>query len=183
MRIIRIPTSAGIDDIKIIGETDIERQFIKQLAEAGSLSSISRMVADSVVFRVISTGSENSGHYSSGAKIGRFDFEVIQNQETVYDLTFNSLTEPATPIDLTQYTAIKLQVKRKKGESAIVELSLGSGLSVIGEDFNKLHIAFTAEQTSKLCLDSYCYDVLMAKPGANVYYVEGTINPRKTGTR
>jgi hypothetical protein len=54
------------------------------------------------------------------------------------------------PLDLTQYSIIKLQVKHSKSAPAIVELSLGSGLEIIGADSNILKVAMTANQTIDL---------------------------------
>jgi hypothetical protein len=70
---------------------------------------------------------------------------------------------------LTQYSIIKLQVKHSKSAPAIVELSLGSGLEIIGADSNILKVAMTANQTKLLTCETYYYDVLTATPTANIY--------------
>jgi hypothetical protein len=57
MQALRVLTANGIHDIKLIGENEQERLFIKQL-EAGTLSCVSGEVADSVLFRPISVMSE-----------------------------------------------------------------------------------------------------------------------------
>jgi hypothetical protein len=41
MQALRVLTANGIHDIKLIGENEQERLFIKQLAEAGTLSVVS----------------------------------------------------------------------------------------------------------------------------------------------
>jgi hypothetical protein len=180
MQVVKVPTANGIDDIKIIGENELERQFIKQLAEAGTLSCMSREVADSVLFRPISVTPELSSYASIKNTIGKYDFIVRQNENHNVDLTF---TTYATPLDLTQYSAIKLQVKHRKSAPAIFELALGSGLVISGAGFNVLKVSMTADQTKLLTCESYYYDVLTATPTSNVYYLEGKITVKKTGTR
>jgi len=176
----RVTTANSIHDIKLIGENDLERQFIKQLAEAGTLSCQNRQVSDSVLFRPISVASEISSYTSTKEAIGKYDFMVYQNQNHNVDLKFNA---DALPLDLTQYSAIKLQVKHSKSAPAIVELSIGSGLEISGVDSNVLKVSMTAAQTKTLTCESYYYDVLMVGATANVYYLEGKITIKTTGTR
>jgi hypothetical protein len=64
MLILRQATSNGIDDIKIIGETDLEIQFIHQLASAGTLSCINNIIGSSVIFRPISIASATNASYN-----------------------------------------------------------------------------------------------------------------------
>lgn len=180
MQIERVPTANGIDDIKLIGETELERQFIKQLAEAGTLSCISRQVADTVLFRPISVMPDISSYASTKNSIGKYDFMLRQNESHFFDLSFNS---DATPINLTQFQTIKLQVKKQKSSAAIIELSLASGLVVSGPDHNVLKVSFTAAQTKQLACETYYYDVLMSKPNQNIYYIEGLITVKKSATR
>jgi hypothetical protein len=181
MRIIKVATPNGIDDIKIIGETEQERLFIKQLAEAGTLTSLSREVGDSIVFRAISVSSElGTGYYSSTKNIGKYDFAIRQNENHLVDLKFD---KQDGPIDLTDYAGIKLQVKLRKGSAAIFEVSIGAGLEVAGIDNNILKVAFSAAQTILLDCDTYYYDVLLQKTISNVYYLEGKISVIKSTTR
>jgi hypothetical protein len=56
MQALRVLTANGIHDIKLIGENEQERLFIKQLAEAGTLSCVSYRLT--VLFRPISVMSE-----------------------------------------------------------------------------------------------------------------------------
>lgn len=183
MKVIQVPTSSGIDDIKLIGENELERAFIKQLAEAGTLSSISRAVADSVTFRPISNSSTSTGssYYSSGRIIGKYDFTLRQNENRLIDLTFNS---EGTPVDLAAFSAIRLQVKaRASSASPIFELAIGSGLTIGGDDGNVLGVSFSAAQTKLLTFENYYYDVLMSTPTSNVYYLEGKITVKKSVTQ
>jgi hypothetical protein len=181
MQIVRVPTANGIDDIKLIGDTDLENLFIKQLAEAGTLSCISRQVSDTILFRPISVTPELSSYTSTANRsIGKYDFVARQNQDHNVDFRFD---EESVALDLTQFMAIKLQVKREKGSPALFSLSLGTGLTITGADNNVLATKFTAAQTALLNCESYYYDVLMSKPTSNVYYLEGKITVKKSGTR
>lgn len=180
MQVEKVPTANGIDDIKLIGENELERQFIKQLAEAGTLSCISREVADSVLFRPISVTPELSSYVSTKNSIGKYDFIVRQNETHNVDLKFSSY---ADPLDLTQYSAIKLQVKHSKSAPPIIELALGSGLAISGVDSNVLKVSMTAAQTKLLSCESYYYDVLTATLTSNIYPLEGKITVKNTGTR
>lgn len=180
MQVEKVPTANGIDDIKLIGENELERQFIKQLAEAGTLSCISREVADSVLFRPISVTPELSSYVSTKNSIGKYDFIVRQNETHNVDLKFSS---DAAPLDLTQYSAIKLQVKHSKSAPPIIELAIGSGLIISGLDSNVLKVSMTAAQTKLLTCESYYYDVLTATLTSNIYHLEGKITVKNTGTR
>jgi hypothetical protein len=181
MQILRVPTANGIDDIKLIGDTDLEKLFIKQLAEAGTLSCISRQVSDTILFRAISVTPELSSYTSTADRsIGKFDFVVRQNQNHNVDFRFD---EDGVALDLTQFTAIKLQVKREKESPALFSLTIGSGLTITGVDHNVLATKLTAAQTALLTCESYYYDVLMIKPTSSVYYLEGKITVKQSGTR
>jgi hypothetical protein len=181
MQILRVPTANGIDDIKFIGVTNEENLFIKQLAEAGTLTCISRQVSDTILFRAISVTPELSSYTSTADRsIGKYDFVVRQNQDHNVDFRFD---EDAVALDLTQFSAIKLQVKLRKGSPALFSLSLGEGLTITGANHNVLGTKFTAAQTALLNCESYYYDVLMSKPTSNVYYLEGKITVKLSGTR
>jgi|GEM_PF-5201294 len=181
MRVIKIPTANGIDDVKMIGETTQERLFIKQLAEAGTLTSLSRQVADSIVFRAISVVSDSeTGSFSQANSIGLYDFRVRQNQTFLLGLKFRN---QSGPIDLTQYTGIRIQVKLNKGGDTIFEVSIGAGLDISGDDNEILNVSFSSGQTMLLDRDTYYYDVLFQKPTSNVYYLEGKITVNKSITR
>lgn len=177
----RITNPSGIDDIKLIGQTDAERDFIRQLAEAGTLISTSSTASSSIIFRPVSidpTALVNSTLISKG-KIGQLDITIRQNQNYTLGLAFK---DAAVPKDLSVYKTIKLQVKSSKSSGAIVELSLYSGLTVSGVDNNVLSIAFVPAQTSLLCNDEYYYDILMSNGISNSYFIEGKIKINRTAT-
>lgn len=180
MKVLRIATANGIDDIKLVGETALEREFIKQLAEAGTLTCLSRQVAESITFRPISVSSPGSGSYSSAKTIGTYNFSIRQNANHLVDIKFE--TTPGEPLDLSTFTEIKLQLKLRKTAQPVLTLSIGSGLTVTGDDSNILGVAFSAAQTKALTSDQYYYDVLMSTSSSNVYYLEGKINVLKSVT-
>jgi hypothetical protein len=180
MQILRVPTANGIDDIKLLGETDIERLFLKQLAEAGTLSCMNRQVANSVVFRPISVTPEISTYTSTKNSLVKFNFTVVQNAEYAVDLY---LKRNAAPLNLSEFTQIKLAVKNSKQSPAIFEISLGSGLTVTGTHSNILRINFSRTQTAHLCGNNYYYDILMSNGSSNRYYVEGVVTTKQTATR
>ncbi|MBC5835815.1 hypothetical protein G6N05_05395 [Flavobacterium sp. F372] len=182
MRVVAVPTTNGIDDIKLIAETDSEAVFIRQLAEAGTLSSLSTSASSSVVFRAISvqsTPTVNDNLISRG-KVGKYDFSVRQNESHAVGMTF---IKADVPLDLTAYTAIKLQVKSSKHSSAILTLDLTAGLAISGDDNNVLNISMTANQTKELCNETYYYDILFTGTSTNIYYIEGKITVKKSVTR
>lgn len=183
MLVQRITTSGGIDDCKLIAETEDERMYLKQLAEAGTMVSRSNNASSSITFRPFSS-SNSVGNLIptliSTGKIGKLDLTLRQNQNFTIDLKFISA---AAPMDLTVYTAIKLQIKDKKGGTAIISLSLGAGLTVSGPDNNVLSIVLTPAQTELLCRDEYTHDILMETANSKTYYVEGKIMIERTGTR
>ncbi|MEN9907144.1 MAG: hypothetical protein RLZZ540_285 [Bacteroidota bacterium] len=180
MFIERIPTANGIDDIKLIGENDLENMFIKQLAEAGTLSCMNREVSNAALFRPISTLSDLERKESSESNIGKYDFSIRQNEFHNMDLTF---IKDALPIDLTAFSAIKLQVKYSRSAPALLDFSIGSGLEIKGDDDNVLGVSFTADQTKSLNCQIYYYDVMMVKDGKNEYYLEGKITVKQSITR
>lgn len=180
MQVQRISTPNGIDDIKLIGETDAERLFIKQLAEAGTLSCINREVSSSVVFRPISVFSEIERKVSNAGEIGKYDFTIRQNEDHEMDLTF---VKEGVAIDLTEFDQIKLQVKRSKTGSAFLSFSIASGLEIKGDNSNILGVTFTKEQTKTLNCQEYYYDVMTVLDGKNEYYLEGKITVRQSITR
>jgi hypothetical protein len=180
MQLLRVPTANGIDDIKLLGETETERLFIKQLAEAGTLSCMSRQVANAVVFRPISVTPEISTYTSTKNSLVKFNFTVVQNTEYTVDLY---LKRNRFPLNLTAFTQIKLAVKNSKHSPAIFEISLGNGLIVAGDNSTILRINFSRTQTARLCENNYYYDILMSNGSSNIYYVEGVITTKQTGTR
>lgn len=181
MLVEKVITANSIHDLKLIGENDLERQFIKQLAEAGTLTCVNREVSSEVLFRAISVDSELSSYTSDDSKvIGKYDFTVRQNEDFTRDFTFE---ENGLAMNLTAYTGIKIQIKQRKNTSPIIELTLGSGLAISGVGNNILVMKIAAAQTKLLSCDVYYYDVLLSKPTSNRYFMEGKLTVKNTITR
>lgn len=181
MIIQRITNPSGIDDIKLIGETDAEKSFIRQLAEAGMLSTVSHLSSGTVVFRALPISSlTNQNTLLSRGKIGKLDFTLRQNANFAIDLKFIS---DSLPMALSDYTVIKLQLKTSKGAGVVLTLSLGSGLTITGDDDNILSVQFLPAQTTLLCNQEYYYDLMLSTAaGTNTYFVEGKIKIDRTVT-
>jgi hypothetical protein len=115
--------------------------------------------------------------------IGTFDFEcVLQNQGFTVEMTFTE-GDPATPIDLTQYPEIIMDIKDDYGKTATT-LDLSNGLSIIGADDNVLSIFFAQDLTLVLTRQSYFYDLLFVNgSGSNWYPIKGEITVKRTITR
>lgn len=178
----RITNSAGVDDIKLIAETEDDKILIRQLAESGTLISRSSMASSSIVFRALSASEQtlSTNQILSRGTIGKVDFKVRQNQTFRFDLRFNTADGA---LNLTDYTSIKMQFKVRKDAGEIVSLSIGSGLTITGEDNNVLSVELKASQTALFCNDEYYHDIVMETPSAKVYYIEGKVFVEKTTTR
>lgn len=173
MIIQRITNPSGIDDIKLIGETESEKAFVRQLAEAGTLTAVSNLSSGTATFRVLPISSANQNTLLSRGKIGKLDFTLRQNANFAVDLKFIS---DALPMALSDYNVIKLQLKNYKGGGPVLTLSLGSGLTITGDDDNILSVQFLPAQTALLCNQEYYYDLMLSTAsGTNTYFVEGKI--------
>jgi hypothetical protein len=174
MQVSIIATLNGIPDLKLIAESEAEQNYLLQLADAGTLTSMIKSTGLSVVFRAVSVMEEDyaTNTSSSTSSIGRYNFEVRQNETKSFDFTFST---PESPINLNIYTGIELQIKNRQSGSAVISLSIGAGLQILGDANNVLRVVLTAAQTKLLELPQYCYDVLFKSPGSNVYQVEGII--------
>ena len=115
--------------------------------------------------------------------IGTYDFDcVLQNQRYDFDLTFTE-GDPATPLDLTVYPAIRLDIKDDFG-NVVVSLSLGDGLVVGGDDDNILTVSFERATTLVLTRPSYNYDILFVNSsGEHWYPLKGMFTIKNTITR
>jgi hypothetical protein len=181
MIIQRINNPAGIDDIKLIGENDAERSFIQQLAEAGTLISTTTMSSGIATFRAMPISMlTNDSTLLNRGKVGQVNFNVRQNQDYIFGLRFVSND---LPMVLNDFTAIKMQIKNNKSSSAIITLSVGSGLEITGDDDNILQITLTSAQTALLCNQEYYHDILFETgTGAKMYYIEGLIKVDRSVT-
>lgn len=180
MQVIRVTNPNGIDDLKLIADSESDASFIRQLADAGSLISLSRVAGSTVTFRPIPVGNAQLGALISTGSVGKMNIVLSQNQNFQVVLTFKSA---GVPMDLTLYSAIKLQFYNQRKTAAVISLSLGAGLTISGDDNEILTIALTPAQTVILCNQEYYYDLLTIAGGNNTYLLEGKAVIDKTVTR
>ena len=121
--------------------------------------------------------------------IGVLDFTcILQNQGFNIELEFNDVeddngTPIITPIDLTQYDAIRMDIADDFGK-IVKNMSLGDGLEIVGYDDNILRITFVANDTLVLTRTSYNYDILFVHPVSdNNYFIKGSFPVKNTITR
>lgn len=178
----RIANSAGVDDIKLIAETESDKILIRQLAESGTLISRSSIASSSVVFRALSSNSQtlSANNIISKGAIGKVDLKIRQNQTFRFDLKF---IVSGQALNLLDYLSIKMQFKDRKESGAIISLSIGNGLIVSGDDNNILSVELTADQTAKFCNDEYYHDIVFESVDSKIYYIEGKAIIEKSTTR
>lgn len=185
MQVQRITNPAGIDDIKLIAETESEKAYLRQLAETGTLVSRSSNASSSLVLRPLSVSNpagDSLGTLISRGAIGKLDFTLRQNENFSIGLKFKNRTAN-TPLDLSVYDDIKLQLRDRRSGEAIVSLAVGAGLTISGDDNDSLVIAVTPDQSVLLTKDDYDYDTLMIQGATKTYYLEGIVKIERTGTR
>lgn len=180
MRVERIATLNGINDFRLISESEDDAFYIRQIASAGTLTCISGSASSDAVFRAISVNASSSPRVISRGEIGKYNFHVRQNQSEQISLSF---VRNEIPMDLSLYSNIKIQIKPERESGAVIELTLQSGLSVSGDSNNMLNINLTALQTAVLCRQQYFYDVLFENGALKNYMLEGVIFINKTTTR
>lgn len=180
MRVLRIATTNGIDNIKLVAETPDEAVFIRQLANAGTLTTVGINATDSLVFTPIAVVQNNTRDLISRGEIGQYNFTIRQNQTEKQALTF---VKDGVAIDLSLYSNIKLAVKPERNSGAVFTLGTNTGLTISGDSNNTLNIEFSEAQTASLCRNSYYYDILFDNGISKKYLVEGIININKSVTR
>ena len=116
--------------------------------------------------------------------IGNLNILLKQKNNKPITLTFyNRIDGVKVPIDLTQYTAIKMDVKTKVDISldAFISWTVGYGLTISGTDNNVLSFEFTDEFVPTQ-LDIWYYDILFTDVDDNETLVGGTIKVRPVVT-
>lgn len=185
MQVQRITNPAGIDDIKLIAETESDKVLLRQLAETGTLVSRSSNASSSLVFRALAVSNPSGDSLNtlvSRGAIGKLDLTLRQNQNFTIVLKFKNQTT-GLPLDLTTYDAIRLQLRDRRNSAAVVSLAIATGLTISGVDNDSLTIAVSPTQSVLLTKDDYDYDILMVNGDTNTYYVEGIVKIERTGTR
>lgn len=118
--------------------------------------------------------------------VGVLDIELIQGDDKTVTLAFSTvnLAEQTVPLDLRQYSAIRLDVKSAKdvNERPFFSFTLGNGLTVSGEDFNVLTFSFTTQFVAT-AQTSWFYDIKFTSVEGVKHLIEGSINVQKTVTK
>jgi hypothetical protein len=118
--------------------------------------------------------------------IGSLNIFLKQGNTQTFRLAFNNVLPNGTkePIDLNQYTEIKLDVKSKVDVNAtpFISWDLADGLTIEGDDDNVLAFTFTDEFLASQS-DKWYYDILFTDADGNMTMVGGIINIRRVVTK
>jgi hypothetical protein len=118
--------------------------------------------------------------------IGSLNIFLKQGNTQTFRLAFNNVLPDGTkePIDLNQYTEIKLDVKSKVDVNAtpFISWDLTEGLTIEGDDDNVLAFTFTDEFLASQS-DKWNYDILFTDADGNLTMVGGIINIRRVVTK
>lgn len=111
----------------------------------------------------------------------RHDFNIKQNTDWGWYIIIKD-PDTLAVLDITDYTAV-LEARVNKGDaSKIIDLSVGSGITVTPGE-GKIAVALTDTQTAALDFDDafYIFDVTDAS-GNIVRYLEGKLKLNRWGT-
>ena len=118
--------------------------------------------------------------------IGNLNIFLKQGNTQSFRLAFNTIQPDGTktPIDLTQYSTIKMDVKSKVDVNAtpFIEWDLTDGLTIEGDDNNILVFTFTNEFLASQA-DKWNYDILFTDTDGNQTLVGGVINIKTVVTK
>ena len=116
--------------------------------------------------------------------IGNLNLFLKQGNTKTFTLSFyNRVNGVRTPIDLTQYSSIKMDVKSKVNINTdpFISWYLDYGLTISGDDNNVL--SFTFDEEFKVTQQvTWYYDILFTDVNGNNTLVGGTINDKKVVT-
>lgn len=116
---------------------------------------------------------------------GRLDINLIQGDNKAITLVFKD-RDPAgvlTPIDLTDYSVIKMDVKTRVdvNETPFITFTVGSGLTISGVDNNILSFEFGQQFYASQNLE-YFYDMRFTKDAKIIHLIEGVIRVERVTT-
>jgi len=118
-------------------------------------------------------------------EIGIVNINLKRGNNKAYTLSFFNLDALGieTPKDLRVYNSIKMDIKKRtEVESPIVlSLTIGSGLQIIGNDFNILEISFDREFIDVNDIQ-YIYDILFQEGTNFQTLIGGLVNIGNTVT-
>ena len=101
------------------------------------------------------------------------NLQAVQGDNWMWSATF--LDDADDPIDLTVYSDVKMQVRKKPGTTVVAEASLsGNGFSIIGADNNVLSLdeCILPEDVTGI----YQFDVELNTAGLGETVIRGTVN-------
>ena len=118
-------------------------------------------------------------------EIGIVNINLKRGNNKAYTLSFFNVGALGieTPKDLRVYNSIKMDIKKRtEVESPIVlSLTIGSGLEIIGNDFNVLEISFDREFIDVNDIQ-YIYDILFQEGTNFETLIGGLVNISNTVT-
>ena len=117
--------------------------------------------------------------------IGIVNIQLRRGNNKAYTLSFFNVAADNSqmPKDLRLYNAIRMDIKKTTDvNSPVIEsFAIGTGLAIIGEDFNTLKIAF-AREFIEVNNVQYVYDILFRKDQYFANLIGGVININNTVT-
>jgi hypothetical protein len=118
--------------------------------------------------------------------IGNLNLFVKQGNTQTFRLAFNNVLPNGDkePIDLEQYTDIKMDVKTQIDVNAVpfISWTVGDGLTIEGDDDNVLAFTFSDEFLESQGYQ-WDYDILFTDVDGNTTLVGGIINVRRVVTK
>jgi hypothetical protein len=117
--------------------------------------------------------------------VGNLNLFIKQGNTKTFRLSFNNVLPNGskTPIDLTTYSEIKMDVKTKVdiNTSPFISWTIDDGLTIEGDDNNVLSFTFSNEFLASQS-DKWYYDILFTDGDGNQTLVGGIVNVRRVVT-
>ena len=113
------------------------------------------------------------------------DINLIQGDNKAVSLVFRDKNPLGvlTPIDLTDYSVIKLDIKTRVdvNETPFISWTVGDGLTISGDDNNVLSFEFGQEFNASQNLE-WTYDIKFIKDSKVMHLIEGIIRVQRVVT-
>ena len=118
-------------------------------------------------------------------RLGRLDINLIQGDNKAVSLVFRD-KDPLgvlTPIDLTDYSVIKMDIKTKVdvNETPFISWTVGNGLTISGDDNNILSFEFSQQFNASQNLE-WTYDIKFIKASKVMHLIEGVVRVQRVVT-
>jgi hypothetical protein len=112
-------------------------------------------------------------------KLGTLNINLNQGDNKSVSLVFKDkdVLGVLTPIDLTQYSSIKMDIKKRVNvnESPFISWSIGDGLTISGDNNEILNFEFAQEFYASQ-LTQWVYDLKFIKAAKVSHMINGVIN-------